>query len=53
MPSVYLDNSHSHITLALKKAMRDVAENYFIGKDNDWDSATTKVIRLVDSGATW
>ena len=51
--SVYLDNSHSHVILALKKAMRSVAHNYFIGWDNDWDSATTKVVQLIDTPVYW
>ena len=53
MSSVYLDNSHSHVILALKKAMRSVAHNYFIAWDNDWDSATTKVVQLIDTPVYW
>ena len=49
MSSVYLDNSHSHVILAL----RSVAHNYFIGWDNDWDSATTKVVQLIDTPVYW
>jgi hypothetical protein len=35
VPDVDVDNSHSHVSNVLEKVVRTIAEEYFIGWDND------------------